>query len=439
MFKRLPLLIAVCALAGWAGSFIVKTFLANSLITYGQGEESRTAAVGYAPNNADVLAARARYLLYRADPPQPEQAIRDLQAAVAASPYDYRYQLELGKAYQGDGQMERAGEALQQAVTLAPRYFETRWALANHQLRTGQTDAALNEFREALQLSGSLYDGNPRPNYNAAMNSFTAVTGALGLNLEALRRITPPDAVSQTYLAEFLATHDALEAALPIWRSLPANEPSSYYQLLFQLLRELQAKQRYDDAHEVWNKLAAVAGVATNSTDNLMSDPGFERAPLSEAYPVLADSLLGFDWILRRHPEVRVRRISGEAHQGNYALQLSFNASMNSEFQDVSQLVAVEPGRAYKLSYFVKTQNASPLPNEAAFVEITDAAEQTRFALRSVVPGGTNNWQPQSLTFTTLPDTRALRIVIRNPQIRTVDLARVAEIWFDDFALEKQN
>ena len=45
MLKRLPLLIAVVALAVWLGNFVVNNFFATSLIAYGDTEASRDAAV----------------------------------------------------------------------------------------------------------------------------------------------------------------------------------------------------------------------------------------------------------------------------------------------------------------------------------------------------------------------------------------------------------
>ena len=45
--------------------------------------------------------------------------------------------------------------------------------------------------------------------------------------LDALRRVTPADSAARSYLAEFMATHDAMEQALEIWRRLPAEDQTS--------------------------------------------------------------------------------------------------------------------------------------------------------------------------------------------------------------------
>ncbi len=430
MLKRLPLLIAVAALAVWMGDFIVRNFLAASLIEYGQDKASRDAAARRAPNNPAVIAARGKYLLYRADPPRREEAISDLKCAVLASPRDYRFWLELGRAYENIGEASRAETAMQRAADLAPRYFETRWALANLHLRAGKTEQALSDFREAIILSkGSVGEGEARPEEKATFNVLNTVAGAFGADPQVLRRVVPPDHISQGYLAGFLAERGELDQAMEIWRRLPPNDPDdlkSYRDVTVRLLRELQTKGRYADAREAWMKLPGVE----SESSNLITNSGFERKPLSELYPSLVESHTGFDWLIGRHREVRARRADSEKHTGSYSLQLTVAAAMQSEFQEVSQFVAVEPSQNYRLSYFIKTRNISPLPDEAPYIEIC--------GVRSIAPSETTDWIEQSLSFMTPAETSGIRLTIRCPRLLTVDRARIAEVWFDDFKLEKE-
>ncbi|MGH9848794.1 MAG: hypothetical protein ACREBD_02945 [Blastocatellia bacterium] len=439
MLKRLPLLIAVVALAVWLGNFIINNFLATSLIAYGDTEASREAAIGYAPSNPLVIAARGKYLLYRAEPPRPEEAIVELRRATLASPRDYRFWLELGRAYENIGDVAGAEKALEGVVELAPRSFETRWAQANFLLRMGKTEASLENFRQAILLSGR---DAARPDERATLNVYNAITGALGANPDVLRGLTPANNVAQAYLAGFFATHEAIDPALEIWRRLPMNDHASYRGATIQLLRELQGKGRFAEAREVWNGIESLATAdgalgSTGGEANLMLNAGFERAPLSERFTELADPPTGFDWIIGRHAEVRVRRTEMEKHGGNYSLQLTLAASMQSEFQNITQFISVEPSQSYRLSFFVKAKNISSAPGEAPLVEVADAAQPMTFALPSVIPAGTNDWNERVIAFTTPAETRGLRLTIRCPQLRAIDLTKIAEVWFDDFKLER--
>lgn len=435
MFKRLPALIAVIALAVWLGNFIIKNFLAASLIAYGEDGASRDQALVYSPSNPLVVATRAKFLLYRADPPREEEAIAELQRATLLAPRDYRFWLELGRAYENTGAADRAEKALRRAVQLAPRYFETRWTFANFLLRVGKTEAALNDLRAAVELSGGVA---PHPDRAATMNALNAVSGVFGDDLGKLRGILPADNVSQIYLAEFLANHDALDQALEIWRRSPADERGNYRRLLFQLLPATQSKGRFAEMREIWRSLMTLEGGDPDNADgSLIINSGFERPPLSDKYPSLISPPTGFDWTMRHHPEVAARRDSVERHSGSYSLRLSFNSAMSSEFENISQLVLVEPSQTYRLSYFVKSKQ---IPSqEPPYVEIADAMDAATFNLRSPAPSGTTEWIEQSLAFSAPEHTRAIRLTIRSPRLGVVDRLRIGEVWFDDFKLTPEN
>jgi hypothetical protein len=151
---------------------------------------------------------------------------------------------------------------------------------------------------------------------------------------------------------------------------------------------------------------------------------------------LLVEPPTGFDWVIRRHTEVRAQRENDERHSGNSALHISFPALMRSEFQDVLQLIPVEAMKTYRLSYFVKTKYISA--ETPPLIEISDAMRPGNFALRLPAPGGTNDWREQTMTFTTPADTDGLRLTVRSPQLLTIDRTRIGEVWFDDFNLRKE-
>ncbi len=431
--RWLPL-IAALALALLVGRWVISDFVGTALVAYGDSEESWEAAISFAPAKAEVLAARGRYLLYRVWPVRVAEAIGDLQRAVQASPRDYRFWLELGRAYESSGELLRAELALRRATELAPRHFEPRWVLANFRLRAGQPDQTLADFKAAIVLSGG---SSLKPDRDVVFNVYQALARAVGKHLETLRRVTPDDSVSQTYLAAYLADHLSLDAALDLWQRLSSEDPDSYRSLCFQLLTLTQAAGRFQEGREVWRRFVALEGEAAPESEeenNLITNPGFERAPLSERYIWLAAPPLGFDWVMRPHAEVRARRSTSHPHTGAYALHLTFATPMRSEFQEITQLIAVEPSQAYRLSYFVKTER---LPATAPYVELTDARQPGLFALRSTVPSGTTDWREMRLEFTLPPSTRGLRLAIRSPQLLELSLTHPGELWFDDFRLER--
>ncbi len=435
---RLILFIVVLLAAILTGRVVIRDFVGQALIAYGESAETRAAAVRYAPHNAEVLAARGRYLLYRAEPVQPAQAVAELQRAVAASPRDYRFHLELGRADEISGELTPAEQALQRAVELSPRYFESRWALANLRLRAGKNELAVDDFRAALALSGGF--GLP-PNAAAAASAYSTLTQALGPNLEVLKKITPADALSQTYLAEFLAGQQGqagLDAALDLWRRLPPGDAHAWRRLTFLLLAYTEGRSRFGDESELWRSLLRREGLdgALTESGNLMTNGGFEQVPVSAQFQRYDGAQAGFDWVFAApHPQVRARRDDAVAHSGAQSLHLTFNAPMRAEFQGVSQLIAVEPSRQYRLTFQVRTER---LPTGGPFIELRDAAQPALFALRAAVPDGTNDWRQVTLSFTTPATTRALRLIVCSPQLTEVSASSPGELWLDDCRLEAQ-
>lgn len=429
MLKRLPLPLAALVLSIAAGNFIVRDFLAKSLVAYGEDPASRDLAVTCSPGDPAVVAARAKYLLYRADPPRQDEGLAGLRLAAQLSPRDYRFWLELGRGYESAGMMEPAGRALRRAADLSPGYFESAWALANFHLRAGDRQSAAAELRRAIELSGR--DG--RPDERAALNAFSAATGESGPDLELLDRIAPGDEVSRAYLAGFLASRRSLEEALGIWRSLSGSDRKSYLGVSFRIVGEAQGAGLFADASSVWDRIVDMEGLPGREAGNSVFNPGFEARPLAETYPQAAENPPGFDWNIGRHPEVRIRRSVEERHAGAYSLWLLFPAAMSRELGDVSILVPVGPSRSYEISWFVKARNISLVPDEAPFVEATDALHPERLSVRTRIPTGAPDWVRQTVAFTSSPDTRGLRITIRSPRLLTVDRTRVPELWFDDF------
>jgi hypothetical protein len=296
----------------------------------------------------------------------------------------------------------------------------------------------LDDLSKAVALSGALYGrAQQRIDRNVSLNALNVVAGAFGMNLDALRRVMPKDNIAQSYLAEFFAAHDAMEQALEIWRRLPATDPDSYRSLVAVLMHELQSKNRFGEARDVWRKFSTGEGVPEGDANNLVANGGFEQTPLREKYAVVIDLSDGMDWVIRRHTEVRATRDNTAVHSSAKSLHLVFAASMASEFAQVSQVIAVKPSGAYRLSYFVKTQNISALPNEAPFIDITDALNPALFTLRSVVRSGTADWHEQSVAFSTPDSTHGLRLTVRAPQLKVVDRTRIAELWLDDFSLNQ--
>ncbi len=426
---RRLLFILILSFSILAGLWIYRQFVAVALITWGDDQVTRDEALAYAPGDPGVIAARAKYLTYRAEMPDPQQGVAELRRAVRLTPYDYRYWLELARAAENNGETDAAAKAYDRAHLLAPRYFETAWSLANFKLRRGESEAAIEAFHAALLISEN------RPgvtNGRAALNVFDVLTQSLGLDLQILQRVAPADAEAQSWLAWYLASRGELDRAMEIFRRLPQDDGVSRQELVKQLLHAAQGGGRFAEAREAWAGLAQ----SPPAGGELILNGGFEATPLTDRYQPLRDTGLGFDWVLRRHAEVVGRRDDELAHTGQRSLLISFPMAMATPFANISQLVLVEPGRTYRLSLYCRASN---LPLEAAWIEIVDprptVAEGELFAVRVQLPQQTADWQLVEQTFSIPSGVSAVRILLCSPLYRQVDPLRRADLRLDDLSL----
>ena len=428
------LFILILGLSILAGVLIYRQFVAVALIAWGDDQATRDQALAYAPGNPAVIAARAKYLTYRAELSAPELGVAELRRAVTLTPYDYRYWLELGRAAETNGESEVAARAYERARTLAPRYFETAWTWANFKLRNGESAAAIEAFHQALLISEN------RPgvtNGRAALNVYDVLAQSLGLDLPMLQRVAPADDEAQSWLAWYLASRGELDPAMEIFRRLPRHDGVSRQELVRQLLHAAQGAGRFGVAREAWDGLARDGRPGSGaSATALVGNGGFETAPLTEQYPPLRDSGLGFDWVLTRHAEVLVRRDDERPFAGQRSLLVSFPMAMTSPFANLSQLVLVEAGRTYRFSLYCRTSN---LPAETPWIEIVglSAGPPTEpIPLGRVeLPRDATDWQAIAQTLTVPGGVTALKIVLRSPLYRDVDSLRRADLRIDEISL----
>lgn len=442
MRRLLFILILIGAI--FTGRWIYRQSLAVLLIGWADDADSRELALAYAPGNPAVIAARAKYLAYRAEMPDPGQGLAELRRAVSLTPSDYRYWLELGRAAETHGDQAAAALALDRARSLAPRHFETHWVWANFKLRNGETEEALAAFHQALLISEN------RPgvtNGRAALNVYDALTQSLGLDLRILNQVAPGDEIAQSWLAWYLAGHGQLDPAMEIFRRLPRRASPATPELAAQLLLAAQQADRFAEAHEVWARLRTVSALPERPPGELVENGGFEEPPLAERFATLRDSGLGFDWVIKRHPEVVAVRDDDRPYRGARSMRISFPRAMATPYAGLSQLILVEPGGTYRLSFQCRT---SELPMETPWVEVVglpykpaesdkpdniEAGENGPPLLRSPLPKGASDWQQVELIFVVPPPTTAIRLVLRSPQYRVIDGLRRPEFQLDEVSL----
>ncbi|QYO63068.1 carbohydrate binding domain-containing protein [Leptolyngbya sp. 7M] len=138
-----------------------------------------------------------------------------------------------------------------------------------------------------------------------------------------------------------------------------------------------------------------------------------------------------FEWTIAGGELPRIGLTEGKSRSGRFSLLVSFGQRAK-EFRSVSQVVAVEPGRQYRLSLFY----LADLDTEAQILwAVNDKTSGKRIA--SIGPMVTSAEWRAILTDLTVPETTdGIEIVLVRDCITNSCLAS-GNLWIDDILLER--
>src|SRR5688572_33452518 len=116
-------------------------------------DEVARVAQGLAPSDAMPMWLLATIEKENFSPESLEKSVAMFEEVVRLSPNDFRYWIELGRAYEQAEMPEKAEKALAHAVQLAPTYTFPHWQFGNFYLRQNRSDEAFAELRKTTERS----------------------------------------------------------------------------------------------------------------------------------------------------------------------------------------------------------------------------------------------------------------------------------------------
>ncbi|MBV9925948.1 MAG: carbohydrate binding domain-containing protein [Acidobacteria bacterium] len=417
----LVLLAALALYCGWAGvrwgigNTMAETAPASFAKDPAAAFESAEAAVRLAPQDPFTHLMLARLKQYSFDPEAVPQALEEYQRAAELAPNDYLIWVEAGRARGALGDAEGGIRMLRRGAELAPSYAQPRWHLGNALLRAGRNEEAFAELRRATDA-----DPNLRPQvFNLAWQVYAPdlarVADAVGKTPEA-----------RGQLVAVLAGRGSVEDAQKVWDGLGPDVRRVQSVAADALARALFAKGQYRRSLTVLSE-GGVPGLAVGQ----FTDGGFES-------DVDAKGRALFGWNVSQQAGSLVAMDGRNAHGGRRALRVTFSASTQVDFRNVGQVVAVEPGARYRLSFYVKTDEFRSAATLAVMVSEPGAPE-TIVAASAPAAQGSQNWQPASFEFTAGPKTEAVLVRIVRVACAEGTCPIYGKILYDDFSLERVN
>ncbi len=342
------------------------------------------------------------------------QKISGFEKTVRLSPSDYRWWIQLGRAYEQADKSSEAEAAFKYAIGLAPNYVLPHWHAGNFYLRQGKDDEGFAALKKAAfvdpiyreQVYSVLWDfyeqdskrldmlAGDNPGVIAGLAKFYAVKRIPDKSLEAWNRLSPAERAKNEDIARLV---------------MQAFYETGYFRTSVAFAGQLEAE-----------KGAAVGRIYNG---------GFE----SEIYP--PDKAF-FSWKISNSEDIRIQTNSFKKHKGKRSLELSFSGYKKPVIYNVFQTVAVEAGAKYRISFWFKTENLASMGMPV--VEVTDVPDGRVLAFSKPMPTGTNDWQEMSFEFEAPANAEGIGIRT-NREYCGESCLLTGTLFYDDFELKRIN
>ena len=345
-------------------------------------------------------------------PDSVDRSVKMFEELVRMSPNDFRWWLELGRAYEQAEVPEKAELAFRRAVDLAPSYTFPHWQFGNFYLRQNRSEEAFAELRKTTERS-HIYREQV---FSLAWDYFDKDP----VQVEALAADTPD---VRATLALFYAARGSADNALRIWNTLTDEQKATNIDTAKRIARGLFEKQRFREslAFSVQTK------IDPDSLPETVTNGGFEKFLGNPE-----DNIFG--WHIYRGEKLDILPDSNVRFEGTKSLRLKFSGYSKPELHNAVQFIAVEPGARYRLSFMVRTDNLRS--GGPPVVQVVSGKENVGIGSSEPFEPGSADWKQMTIDFTAPSDFDGVHI--RTGRIACGDDCPISgTIWYDDFRLTK--
>jgi tetratricopeptide (TPR) repeat protein len=405
-------------LAALLSFFSIRMALAASAADRATVEGFRS-ALQKEPGNAEYWYRFGHFREFSLEENNSEQAIELFKQAIALEPKYADAWLDLGTAYELEGNMANARDAYLQAKQSYPASAEASWRYGNFLLRQGDSESAYSEFRRAIEADPIHAAAAFSRCYRASLNP-----------QEILDRILPP--IPSAYIDIMKETADAKQLAIAqlVWNRLLTLHPRLILADFQPLVVALLAGGDPVEAQKVWEEgtetmhLPPLGGLP----GTVIWDPSFESG-VNQAV---------FSWHFVPLTEgLSAQLDTSEKHSGNQSLRLTFDGKHNPNLEPACIMFAVSPGTNYQFSAWVKTKALTTDHGIGFRIHSYGVkGEEPVVASREIY--GTNQWTRIDLPYVAGPDVYLATVCSSRERNLDTEEKISGTAWVDDVNLVAQ-
>jgi len=366
------------------------------------------------PRNSEYWHQLGVYEEWDLEHGNPSRAAGDLERAVELDPWSDAYWMDLANIDEALGKTKAATAAYHQAEWAYPASPEVSWQFGSFLLRQKDFRGASAYVRRAIVAD---------PNLTVSALALCTRTGQPVSSI--FEDILP--AQSGYYLAalDYFISQKNIDAALESWRRLlglrtPLQMPSS-----FALVDEMIRTDRISEASEIWQQALHKSNWPVDGSQkaSLVFNGGFEHDILNG----------GFDWRTLPTSGAAFQLDSSVAHLGTQSMRVTFDGSSNLDFQNLSELVPVQPGHQYHFSAYLRTRGITT-DSGIGFL-VFDPLHTAIPQANAPALIGTHPWTLVEMDISTAPSTNVIEIALRRKPSWKFDNKLSGTVWVDDVTL----
>jgi tetratricopeptide (TPR) repeat protein len=381
----------------------------------GDSEKQLRLAVRLEPGNPVNWYRLGRHQQYNLENPDSAAAEESYKKAIALNPWYTDAWLDLGTAYELDGNFDQARAAYLKAKKSYPVSADVSWRYGNFLLRQGDQVEAYTELRRAIEAD---------PHRAAA--AFSRAYRANPNIDEILDQLLPAKQSVYVDVITEAVGGKQLAVAETVWGRLMALQPRLGVRDVDHLVGALLASGDYSAARRVWDQGTSTMDLPPllQPVGSVIWDPSFETemngASFSWLYhPISQGVIVGLD---------RTEKLNGLQ-----SLRLAFDGKHNPNLDAACILAVVQPKTTYYFSAWLKT-NSITTENGVEFRVFTPDDFRAQ-VLKTHEYHGTLPWTLVDGDWTTSATTHRANVCVTrepsdNPEVRISGTA-----WIDDVNL----
>lgn len=375
-------------------------------------KEISKAASGLSPNDPWTKWLQASVEKDIFTPEKIESSVKLYEDVVRLSSNDYRWWIELGRAYEQAEKYELAESAFKKAVEFAPNYTYPHWQLGNYFLRQNRSDEAFAELQKAALKSQSYRE-----------QVFSMAWDYFEQNAEKVEQLAGDSSDAKKTLVKFYVNKGRSADAVRVWNTLSEEDKQKNPATSKLVAQVLYEKRFYRAAVEFARQL----GIDSDSKAETVTNGSFEKV-----LTVPEDTYFGWKAVSSPSDKIDIKTDSGVKKEGARSLRINFAGYQKQDLLNVWQITAVEPKKKYRLVFWLRTENLKSAGTPQ--LEIVNANDDKMIVSSKPFPTGTNDWQAISLDFTA-PDNCEGIIIRTGRAFCDAGCPIVGTIWYDDFVL----